>query len=173
MKVLLDTNIILDMLLCRGAWLAGASAIWQASQDGRLISCITASSLTDIFYILSKASGVAAARQAVRDCLDILVVVRIDQTDLEAVWASSIPDFEDALQVVCDVREGLDAIVTRDLGGFPNAPLPVWSPTDLVARLRRPSCHKLADADLAPLRGRADYANLLWDLANTPAAAKP
>jgi predicted nucleic acid-binding protein len=135
LRILIDTNIILDMLLRRGVWLASASAIWQASADGRLISCITASSLTDIFYIVSKASGVAAARQAVRDCLDILVIVPVDQTDLEAAWASSIPDFEDALQIVCAVREGLAAVVTRDLGGFPSAQLPVWSPTDLIARL--------------------------------------
>jgi hypothetical protein len=30
--------------------------------------------------------------------------------------------------------------------------------------------HLLADADLAPLHSRADYADLLWDLADTPAA---
>jgi hypothetical protein len=33
--------------------------------------------------------------------------------------------------------------------------------------------HLLVDDDLAPLRGRADYADLLWDLADTPAPVKP
>ena len=32
--------------------------------------------------------------------------------------------------------------------------------------------HLVANADLAPLRKRADYAALLWDLADTPAAAQ-
>ena len=51
MKVLLDTNVILDVLLRQGQWLAEAEVVWQASTDGRLESCATASSLTDIYYI--------------------------------------------------------------------------------------------------------------------------
>jgi predicted nucleic acid-binding protein len=57
MKLLLDTNIVLDMLLGRGPWLAAASMIWQAGLDGRLTSYITASSLTDIYYIVRKTAG--------------------------------------------------------------------------------------------------------------------
>jgi|GEM_PF-4363418 len=56
-KVLLDTNVVLDVLLERGGWPAEASVLWQASADGRLGSCVTASSLTDTYYISRRLKG--------------------------------------------------------------------------------------------------------------------
>jgi hypothetical protein len=44
-------------------------------------------------------------------------------------------DFEDNLQVECAVAAGLDAIVTRDSAGFEGSPIPVLTPTELIARL--------------------------------------
>lgn len=38
MRVLLDTNVVLDVLLNRQPWVKDASAIWQANDDGRGIS---------------------------------------------------------------------------------------------------------------------------------------
>ena len=76
MKVLLDTNVVLDVLLQRGPWMARAEAIWQASIHGRLESCITASSLTDIYYISRRLVGEQAARETVQKCLDVLTTLR-------------------------------------------------------------------------------------------------
>jgi predicted nucleic acid-binding protein len=35
MKVLLDVNVVLDVLLQRHDWLAQAQAIWDAAESGR------------------------------------------------------------------------------------------------------------------------------------------
>jgi predicted nucleic acid-binding protein len=136
MKVLLDTNVVLDVLLRRGEWLAEAEAIWQASLDGRLESCITASSLTDIHYIGRRLTGDPAAREAVRKCLDALTVLPVDEETLEAAYALSAGDFEDALQIAAAIRNDVEAIVTRDPDDFTSAPVRVLSPTELAASLR-------------------------------------
>lgn len=136
MKVLLDTNVVLDVLLRRGEWLAEAEAIWQASLDGSLESCITASSLTDIYYIGRRLVGDQAAREAVRKCLDVLTVVPVDEETLEAAYALSAGDFEDALQIASAMRNDVEAIVTRDPDDFISAPVRVLSPTELAASLR-------------------------------------
>lgn len=136
MKVLLDTNVVLDVLLRRGEWLAEAEAIWQASLDGRLESCITASSLTDIYYIGRRLTGDSAAREAVQKCLDALAVLPVDEETLEAAYALSTDDFEDALQIASAIRNDVEAIVTRDPDDFTNAPVRVLSPTELAASLR-------------------------------------
>ncbi len=52
-QVLFDTNVVLDALLKRAPWDADAAACWQASDDGKILGCLTASTLTDIFYIAS------------------------------------------------------------------------------------------------------------------------
>jgi predicted nucleic acid-binding protein len=137
MKVLLDTNVVLDVLLQRGAWLAEADAIWQASVDDRLESCITTSSLTDIYYISRRLVGEQAAREAVRKCLDVLTILTVDKDTLEQAHALAVADFEDALQVSAAARNGLDALVTRDPDDFAACPISVLSPTDLVTQLRQ------------------------------------
>ena len=62
-RVLLDTNVVLDVLLRRGEWLADAEAVWQAAANGRLTACITASSLTDVYYISRRLTSASSPRR--------------------------------------------------------------------------------------------------------------
>ena len=66
MRVLMDTNVVLDVLLKREPWVKDSAAAWLASDEGRIIGHITASTLTDIFYISKRLGGLDVARQAVR-----------------------------------------------------------------------------------------------------------
>jgi predicted nucleic acid-binding protein len=50
-RVLVDTNVILDALLERQPWVAEAATIWQANLTGEVAAHMTATSLTDVFYI--------------------------------------------------------------------------------------------------------------------------
>jgi len=92
---------------------AGAAVIWQASIDGRLESCITASSLTDIYYISRRLVGEQAARETVRKCLDVLTILTVDSETLEQAHALAVADFEDALQISAAQRNGLNALVIQ------------------------------------------------------------
>lgn len=136
MRVLLDTNVLLDVLLRRGQWLAEAEAIWQANTAGRLAACVTASSLTDIYYISRRLGSEAVARSAVRECLERLELLAVDRETLEHAYGYATADFEDAVQIASAVRNALDAIVTRDPGGFADSPIAVISPTELANRLQ-------------------------------------
>ena len=76
-RVLLDTNVILDALLERQPWAADARLIWAAHLEGRLAAHVTATSLTDIFYVARRCTGSLKAWQAVRICLDQLYVIPV------------------------------------------------------------------------------------------------
>jgi predicted nucleic acid-binding protein len=93
--VLFDTNVVLDALLKRAPWEADAAACWKAIDDGRILGCITASSLTDIFYIARKQSGQAVAFDAVRVCLDAFAICQVDRRALEEALDLPGNDFED------------------------------------------------------------------------------
>jgi predicted nucleic acid-binding protein len=84
MRVLLDTNVILDLMLERGPWRAEAEAIAEADADGRLQAHACAASITDIFYISRKLVGAEKARRFVRNCLDNLQVVCVTRDLLDA-----------------------------------------------------------------------------------------
>ena len=137
MRVLLDTNVVIDLLVSRVPWVKEAKAIWEATQHARLESFIPASALTDTFYIVRRLVGRDVARNAVRQCLDVLTILSVDGALLEQAYALPYDDYEDALQAACVLHYRLDAIVTRDAAGFSNAGIYVLTPEALVARLPR------------------------------------
>ena len=138
MKVLLDTNVVLDLLLVREPWQIEAEAVAQAGADGLSLAHVGASSFTDIFYISRKLVGAEQARSIVRACLDTLQIVGVTRELLDAADRRSGDDFEDNLQVECAIATGLDAIITRDPKGFDASPIPAVTPTQLLASLGRP-----------------------------------
>jgi predicted nucleic acid-binding protein len=137
MRVLLDTNAILELLLERELWRAEAVAIAEAGADGRIQAHVSASSITDIFYISRRLVGAERARRVVRACLDTLEVVSVTRDLLDAADRRAGSDYEDNLQVECAIAARLDAIVTRDPKGFEGSAVPVLTPAELVARMGR------------------------------------
>jgi predicted nucleic acid-binding protein len=135
MRVLLDTNVVLDVLLSREPWLADASALWQATDEGRLTSFVTATTLTDIFYVARRTVDLTRARQVVQVCLEAFEIVPVDRGAFERAQQLSRSDFEDNVQIACAEAGKLEAIVTRDLVSFAASPLPVWSPAECRQRL--------------------------------------
>jgi predicted nucleic acid-binding protein len=135
MKVLLDINTVLDVVLVRQPWFDDASRIWDANRDRRITAALAAFSVPTIFYVVRKQIDLAHAHDAVRVCLTSLEVVPVQRATLEAARALPGTDFEDNLQLACAIESQLDAVVTRDPGGFPGATIPILTPADLVARL--------------------------------------
>jgi predicted nucleic acid-binding protein len=133
-RVLFDTNVVLDVLLKRSPWDVDA-ATWQACDDGKIMGCVVASTLTDIFYIARKQKGLTGARDAVRVCLDAFAICVVDRQALELAVDLLGNDFEDNLQIACASLANLDLILTRDKNGFKDATIPVLSPDELVIQL--------------------------------------
>lgn len=135
-QVLFDTNVVLDALLRRAPWDVDAAACWQACDDGKILGCLTASSLTDIFYIARKQKGQAVALDTIRLCLDAFAICAVDRRALEEAIDLLGNDFEDNLQIACATLAGIDAIVTRDKDGFHDSLIPALMPSELLTQLR-------------------------------------
>jgi predicted nucleic acid-binding protein len=135
MRVLLDTNVVLDALLSRDPWVAEAQMIWAANEEGRLVGHVLASALTDIFYVARRLAGLERARVAVTVCLQAFEICPVDRQALEEAQAMPGNDFEDNLQMTCARLSALDAIVTRDPKGFQDSTLPVLTPAELLEQL--------------------------------------
>jgi predicted nucleic acid-binding protein len=135
-RVLIDTNIVLDFLLQREPFFQDTELLFQAIEAEQIISYVTATTLTDIFYISRKHTrSVEQARQAVSETLTAMVICPIDRAVLESAFNSGLVDFEDAVQIFGAVAQGLDAILTRDSKGFLSSPIPVLSIQELLQRL--------------------------------------
>ena len=135
MRILVDTNVILDVLLNRDPWVAQSSAVWQANDEGRIVGCIMACAVADVFYIARRLTSLEIARAAVSICLEAFEVCAVDKQTLEQAEALPGSDFEDNLQIACASLAGLDAIVTRDKSGFQIADMPVLTPAEFLGQL--------------------------------------
>lgn len=134
MRVLFDTNVLVDFLLDRAPHAEVASDLLSRVERGGIQGLACANSFTTIFYLARKATGVEAARSYIADLLALLEVAPVTRTTLEA-GRSSLLDYEDAVVCAAASQANADCVVTRNEKDFANAPLPVHSPTSLLAAL--------------------------------------
>ena len=132
---LLDTNVILDVFLDRTPWSAEAIILWQAKLDSRFIAYVTATSLTDIFYITRRYAGLEKAWETVHTSLDQLSVIPVGINELQVATTLDGSDFEDNLQIACAISRQLDLIVTRNLAGFSHDNIPILTPQQMLLQL--------------------------------------
>ena len=131
----MDTNVVLDLLLGREPWATEAKPIWDARDAGRLESYVTASILTDIYYICRKQIGADRARAAVGECLHRFIILVVDRALLEMALHLVGPDFEDDVQIASAQTSGMHLIITRNVADFAHGSIPALTPADVVARL--------------------------------------
>ncbi len=135
MKVLLDLNVVLDVILNREPWVAVAKQIWNAHQSGVIDGCLAATEITNLFYIVRRTAGEPVARNAMQVCLATFNIEPIGQLILEAADRQPGLDFEDNVCIACAVAAAADLIVTRDPAGFTHSPVTAVSPEELMARV--------------------------------------
>ncbi|WOB42268.1 PIN domain-containing protein [Thermoleptolyngbya oregonensis NK1-22] len=131
MRVLVDTNVILDFLQEREPFVDNAARLFERIDAGELEGFIATTTITNIYYIVRRAAGRVVAQDAIAQVLSDLNICAVDQEVLERSLALSFEDFEDAVQYACAVVHNIDVIVTRDVSGFVNAKIPVVLPEAL------------------------------------------
>jgi predicted nucleic acid-binding protein len=132
MKVLLDTNVVLDVLLSREPWVKSASAIWRAVDENRITGCIAACTLTNIDYIAQRIKDRATAQLALQLCLKTFEICPVDYQTVDTALELPGSDFEDNVQIACALRAGIETIITRDSTGFQAAEMSILSPDEFV-----------------------------------------
>ncbi|WP_273467395.1 PIN domain-containing protein [Treponema succinifaciens] len=129
MKILIDTNIILDLIQSREPFSENASKIINSCVKKENEGYISAHSLSDIFFILRKDKTVEERKALILNLCSFFIVIPEDKNFYTAVCQNNDwNDLEDGLQMKCADFENLDYIVTRDAGkGFNNSPVKVIS----------------------------------------------
>ena len=136
MRVLFDTNVLLDALLAREPFVADAAFLLEAVEAGRLEGFMSATTVTDVHYLTGRQTKSAEiAITAVTRLLKLMEICPVDRGVLEQAIVLKLADFEDAVQVACAISLRLEAIITRDIPEFTGSPIPVLSSGELKALL--------------------------------------
>lgn len=135
MRVLFDTNVVLDALLDREPWADAAIALLDRVEAGHLVGHLGATTVTTIHYIARRNVGVGAAQEMLRDLMRLFEVAPVNRAVLDGALDLGFDDFEDTVLHEAGRLMGAGAITTRDPNGFRKASLRVYSPDALVAAL--------------------------------------
>ena len=127
-RVLIDTNVVLDVLFERKPHLAASAAVWDAVESGGAEGYLAAHAITTIHYLDQKQLGPRRAKRVITGLLQVFEVAAVDGSVLRDALQHEAHDFEDAVSEAAARATGCEAIVTRDPKGFRTAGLPVLTP---------------------------------------------
>ena len=138
MKVFLDTNVLLDMLISSRANHLCSLRLLKLIRDKKISGVLTSQSIIDAAYVQTQRGKVTVQdfKTAMKLICSLVEVVSITSEDIDRVNASSIEDYEDAAQVSCALDCGCDVIVTRDsrIGRFTD--LDLYSPQGVIEKMK-------------------------------------
>ena len=135
MRVLVDTNVVLDVLLARQPFVAAAAEVFGLVEHSRIEGLLCATTITTIDYLLTRAMPRPAARQALQKILKLFEIAPVNRAVLEEALRSKVADFEDAVLEQAGRVAGAAVIVTRNQPDFRLASLKVLGPDELLASL--------------------------------------
>lgn len=132
MRLMIDTNIFLDVLLQREPFFASSQKVLQLCEEKKIQGFLSASSVTDIFYLVRKAlQSTEAAYNAIGSVLDIVKVLTVTNKDVLTSFLQRATDFEDCLLATCAKSNKCSAIVTRNKKDFLHFGIPLYSPEEV------------------------------------------
>ena len=134
MKVFLDTDILLDVVLRREPYWRDSAAVLDACEDGKVEGSTSVLVLANIGYIVERAESAAKARDAITTLRSFLRVCSLTDRELGEALVSDFGDLEDAMQHFICVREGIGTIVTRNVPDYRRSDRTIVTPPELLRR---------------------------------------
>ncbi|MBD5414223.1 MAG: PIN domain-containing protein [Treponema sp.] len=136
MKVLFDTNILLDVFLSHNGFAEKSLVCMELAEQRRIKGFVSASAVTDVYYIMQKAvRNYEIALGALRQLLKILEVLLVDKKDIDLAVSLCWKDFEYSVQYAVARRRRIACILTRDKKGFEFSAISVLSPNEFLAEV--------------------------------------
>ena len=133
MKVLVDTNVVLDVLLKRSPFYQDSFKIFQLVDQERIYGCLSASSITDIFYLLSKdRHNSEEVYQIMYDLTALFSVIPVSEKTISDALALRWKDFEDAVQYMTARENDVNQIITRNKADYEICDIPCVSPSEFI-----------------------------------------
>lgn len=129
LRLLLDTNILIDLFDRRAPFSADALKLRIANEFGDVELWASAKSFTDVFYMMVRAGATSEAVQDVfSESLSFLHICSVDEDDIALAAAQKWEDFGDCIVALCAEKVHAQFIITRDKAGFERSKLPALSP---------------------------------------------
>jgi predicted nucleic acid-binding protein len=134
-KILIDTNIIIDNALEREPFWNASEQVLSLIEKGTIAGYISASTFSDLSYIIRKARGRDWTLTYLKQLITFCQIATVNQAAIIMAFTTNFQDFEDSIQYSTAVVNKLDAIITRNPQDFPIVTPRIITPEQLIAEL--------------------------------------
>ena len=135
MKVLVDTNVVLDVLLDRRPHSTDSAKIFRLVEEGRLQGLLCATTITTIDYLLLQSVSRGDARRYLTQLIRLFDIAPVNRAVVEGALKSRVDDFEDAVLEQAAALAGADLIVTRNAKDFAKGTIRVLDPKECIVAM--------------------------------------
>jgi len=135
MKVLFDTNIILDVLLDREPFCEHASYLMSKVERSEINGFLCATTVTTIHYLLSKYLHKERAIESIHSIMALFEIASVNRVVIENALKSKFADFEDSVLHESARHAGAEYIITRNVKDFKKSKIPVFAPIEFLSML--------------------------------------
>lgn len=133
MKILVDTNVIIDALTGREPFREAAEQIFLLAANQIEDMYITASSATDIYYLIRKhLHSTDQAKNTMSKLYELFHILDVTSSDCREALLSGVKDYEDAVVASCANRNRMDYIVTRNIKDYEQSKVKALLPDELL-----------------------------------------
>ena len=132
-KVFVDTDVIFDLLAKRDPFYFAAARLFTLADEGRIQIYISALSLANIHYLISKLTSAKEAKQIIRKFKVLVQVTALDEKIIDLALNSDFSDFEDAIQYYSALQNNIDVLITRNLKDYKKAQISVLPARDFIS----------------------------------------
>jgi len=133
LRVIIDTNVVLDVLLARTPFVKSASRVFALVEQSKIEASLCAMTVTTVHYLLTQSLPRDEGRRALRGLLELFEIAPVNRPVLEEALKSKIEDFEDAVVEQAGRLAGAEAIITRNTKGFRRSAIKALDPAELLS----------------------------------------
>ena len=133
MKILLDTNVVLDLLLAREPFVQEAREIFIHLENHSLQGYICATTVTTLHYLIGREKSKQEANEIIENILTLFSVTQVNKEVLLLACRQNGIDYEDAVIYSSSEKEQIDHIITRDKRGFKHSKISTLTPKEFLA----------------------------------------
>ena len=133
MKLLIDTNVVLDVLLKRFPFFKAATEVLNLAQRSDVREYVSASAITDIYYIARRQmKDHTAVKDLLKRLLMVVSVAAVSEQEIQNALSLAWTDFEDSVQYSVALLNEMDGIVTRNPADYQGSSIQIWLPEQLL-----------------------------------------
>lgn len=135
MRLLIDTNILLDVLMKREPHFQDSALIWKLCETDSAEGFVSSLTIANLIYVMRKELNPEKTGEVIQKLKLIFRLADLCVSDISRAAELKWEDFEDAVQSATAERIHADCIITRNVRDFRESRVIAFTPAEYLARI--------------------------------------